>query len=174
VGRGRNRTATSIIQLPPLGDDLGQGLAVDELHRVVMHPALAADGMDRHDVRVVQQRRGLGLGLEPLKLARVEPACQGQDLLGDPTMQRGLLGLIDDPHAAASDFAQDPEIAHDAQLRAGDSVRQRQAGSIPDCRAAQLGHHLEGGEQLAQSLGVLQVLGREFTRIERLACLEAL
>jgi hypothetical protein len=139
-----------------------------------MHAALAADGVDGHDVRVVQQRRGLGLGLEPLELARVEPAGQGQDLQGDPTVQRELFGLVDDPHAAAPDFAQDPEIAQDAQLGAGDRVRQRQVGSILDSRAAQVGHHLQGGEQLAQSLGMLRVLGGEFTRIEGLALLEAL
>ena len=139
-----------------------------------MHPALAADRMDRHDVRVVQQGRGLGLGLEPLELVRVEPAGQGQDLQGDPTAERELLGLIDDPHATAADFAEDPEIAHDAQLGAGERVRQRRAGSIPHSRTAQLGHHLQGGKQLAQSLGMLRVLSGKSTRIDRLARLEAL
>ena len=104
----------------------------------------------------------------------IERGGQRQHLQGDTTAERELLGLINDPHAAAPDFAEDPEIAHDAQLGAGDRVRQWQAGSIPRSRAAQLGHHLQGGEQLAQSLGVLRVLGGKITRIERLARLEAL
>ena len=106
--------------------------------------------------------------------AGIERGGKRQDLQGDTTVERELLGLIDDPHATASDFAEDPEIAHDAQLGGGDGFRHRQLGSIPHSRAAQLGHHLQGGEQFSQSLGMLRVLGGKFTRIERLARLEAL
>ena len=66
------------LELAELADNVGQGAAIDKLHRVVMHAALAAHGMDRHDIRVMQERRRLGLGFEPLKLARVEAAANGR------------------------------------------------------------------------------------------------
>ena len=47
-------------------DQVGEVLALDQLHRVVMNAALAADGVDGHDVRVVQLGRGLGLILKSL------------------------------------------------------------------------------------------------------------
>ena len=83
----------------------GQGPALDELHGVEVDAALAADGEDRDDVRVVQLRRGLGLVLEPLQLARVERGREGQHLQGHAAAQRDLLGLVDDAHAAAADLA---------------------------------------------------------------------
>ena len=52
-----------------LGDDGGQGLALDELHGVVVDAALAADGVDRHDVGVVQAGRGPRLVVEALQAA---------------------------------------------------------------------------------------------------------
>jgi hypothetical protein len=103
-----------MLDVPLFVDHLSERLAVDELHRVVMHPTLASDGVDRHDVRVVQERRGLGLGLEPLELTGVEPTGKGQYLERDTPVQRELFGLVNDPHATATDFADDPEIAHDA------------------------------------------------------------
>jgi hypothetical protein len=49
-----------------------------------MNALLAADGEDRHDVGMVQLRRGLGLGLEPAELWRVQGRRERQDLQGDP------------------------------------------------------------------------------------------
>jgi hypothetical protein len=53
-------------------DNGGQRLAVDELHGVVVRAALAAHGVDRYDVRVVQSRRRLRLIAEALELFGVE------------------------------------------------------------------------------------------------------
>ena len=81
-GRPWLRRARRLQALEPaqLADQGGQGLALDELHRVVMHAPLAADREDRHDVGVVQLRRGLGLDLEPLQLPGVERRGERQHL----------------------------------------------------------------------------------------------
>ena len=60
-----------------LGDGLRERLAVDELHGVVVHAPLAADGVDRHDVRVVELGGGEGLGLEPAELSWVHGRGEG-------------------------------------------------------------------------------------------------
>jgi hypothetical protein len=88
----------------------------------------------------------LGLDVKPLELAWVEHSGQRKDLQGDPAVKRELLGLINDPHPTSSDFAEDAEIPQYAQLGGRDGFWQWQAGSVPDWRAAQLGHHLQGRE----------------------------
>ena len=65
-------------QPPQLVDDRVQALPLDELHRVVLDVALLADLEDRHDVGVVQPRRGAGLAAEPLQRRAVPPAGQGR------------------------------------------------------------------------------------------------
>jgi hypothetical protein len=70
-----------------LADEVGQRLAVDQLHGVEVDAALAADRVDRHDVGVVQARRRAGLVVEALQLARVHRRRQGQDLQRHPALQ---------------------------------------------------------------------------------------
>ena len=95
-------------------DHLRQGLAVDELHGVEVDAALAADGVDRHDVGVVQLAGGVGFVAEACQSARVEHRREGQHLQGDSPAERDLLGLVDDAHAAAADLADDAEVAEHA------------------------------------------------------------
>ena len=97
----------------------GQAAALDELHGVEGHAPLAADRVDRHDVRVVQAGGGLGLELEPLQLPGVERRGERQDLQRHPAAQRELLGLVDDAHAAPADLAEDPEVAQEPSPRPG-------------------------------------------------------
>ena len=77
-------------------DDLGQGPAVDELHRIVVHAPLAPDREDRHDVGVVELGGGVGLGLESPELRGSSAAANGS-ILARRDAQRDLLGLVDDP-----------------------------------------------------------------------------
>ncbi len=74
-------------QPPALGDRLGQRLALDELHGVVVHAALAADRIDRDDVGVVELGGGQGLGLEPPELGRVHRRRERQHLQRHATVQ---------------------------------------------------------------------------------------
>ena len=71
-----------------------------------MHATLAADAIDRHDVRMLQARRRAGLVVEALQVARVHGGGEGQHLEGDAPAQADLLGLVDHPHAAAAHLPQ--------------------------------------------------------------------
>ena len=105
--------------LPQFANNTGQVAAVDELHRVIMHAALIADGMDRHDIRMMQMRRGLRLVFEALQLLGIERRGQRQDLQGDTPAQGQLLGLVDDTHAAPAHLAQDAEVSQRQCQRTG-------------------------------------------------------
>ena len=131
--------------------DFGEALAVDESHRKIVHSSLAADRIDRHDVRMFQRRRGPGLVLEPLQLLFVEHAGKGQHFERHRAAQRNLLGLIDDPHAAAADFANQAEVAQRAvdqvvragpfaRLSEGDEFMSAKAGSTSQRTAAICGY----------------------------------
>ena len=114
VPRGRGSPVVGPAQLI---DDFRQAVPVDKLHGVVMHAAVAADEIDRHDVLMLQVGSGLSLVLEALQLPGIERAGQGQDFQGDTPDQRKLLGLVDDPHAAPADFTNNAEVAKHAGNR---------------------------------------------------------
>ena len=116
---GGRPLAPRVFEPAEIPDDGGERPALDELHGVVMHALLTAHRVDRHDVRVVEQRRGVRLELEPLPLPRIECGRVRQDLERDPTAQRDLLGLVHDPHAAASKLAKQPKVAQDAHRLCG-------------------------------------------------------
>src|SRR5713226_6200919 len=98
-------------------NDVGQCLAVNELHGVEVDAAFAAGGEDGDDVGVVQLRGGVSFVLEALQLPGIERAGEGEDFQGDPPAERDLLGLVDDAHAAPADLADDAEIAQNSVLR---------------------------------------------------------
>ena len=94
-----------------LVEDRCQAAALDKLHGVVVNALIAADTEDGHDVGMVQLRGGLSLDLEPLALLGVDRRGEGKHLERNAPAQRDLLGLIDDAHAPAADFAEDPVFA---------------------------------------------------------------
>ena len=102
-----------------LPDQRGEALPVDELHRVVMDAALAADRVHRHDPLVLHVGRRQCLGLEPLEPARVDGRGERQDLERDPPPERDLLGLVDDAHPPPAHLAQEAEVAELADARMG-------------------------------------------------------
>ena len=75
---------------PQILDEDRQRLAFDILHRVIMDAPLAADGVDRHDVDVVEMGSGSSLVLKPLELTGIERRRERQDLQGDSPAQRDL------------------------------------------------------------------------------------
>ncbi len=110
----------------------GQSLPVDELHGVIVHASFAADAVNRHDVNVVQDRRGLCLQQEPLQLPGIQRGSERQYFERYLAAQGNLPGFIDDAHAAPAHFAKDVEIAqpaHGQGLRRfrflGDQARSR-------------------------------------------------
>jgi hypothetical protein len=74
-------------QPPQIVEDLIQGMPLDELHGIVVHPLIFAHTVDRHDVGVVQPRRRAGLESEPLNLGGREPPVLEEDLERDVPAQ---------------------------------------------------------------------------------------
>src|SRR5437660_4260821 len=64
----------------------------------------------------MQSRGGDGFILKALQLPGIQGGGKGQHLQSDATAQRNLLGLVDDAHAAAANFADQAEISESAQL----------------------------------------------------------
>ena len=70
-----------------------------------MHALVAANGKDRHDVRMMKRRGDLGLDLKPGELPGVGPWHHGKDFQGDLSPERHLDGLVHHAHSAAADLA---------------------------------------------------------------------
>src|SRR5882762_1985460 len=91
-------------------DAMFQRDAVEKLHRDESLPLGLTDVVDGADIRMVQCGSGLCFALE---------ACQGLGILGDlvgqeferdKAMQPGVLGLVDDSHAAATELFDDAVV----------------------------------------------------------------
>ncbi len=140
-----------------LVDLLGEGRPVDELHGVIVDPALAADRVDRDDVRMVQVRGRLGLDAEPGYLLRVDGGGEREDLQRDATAQRVLFGLVDDAHPAAAELADHAEIAEPGGVGCGE-IGRRWDGAVdltahcPLLTAHSLVHRLGGGLEQVEAL----------------------
>jgi hypothetical protein len=143
-----------------------------ELHGVVVHAALAADAVHRDDVWVVQAGGGLGLDAEPLDLPGVHRGGHRQELQRHAAAQRDLLGLVDDPHAAAADLADQPEVAQLAEP--GRRVGRRGPDPVRSSNRplAQVVHQLQRRDQQPQPLGLRRVAGEEVLHVHRIARLE--
>ncbi len=112
---------------------------------------VSADAENRHDVGVVQPRRGTRLALESLHLLRGGESRIGQDLQGYPPAQRLLLGLVDHAHAAAADLAEDAVIAQPFQpCRDMDG---NATGGFVLAVGAEVLHLDQNGEDLADVVG---------------------
>ena len=61
-------------------DHGGQALALDKLHRIIVHAALATDGKDWHDMRMVQMRGRFRLVAKALQLPAVRAGGKRQNL----------------------------------------------------------------------------------------------
>ena len=96
---------------PQLVDGGLHRLAVDVLHRVVVDAVLLADGEHGDDVRMVELGGGLRFVAEAGDLPLIEHGGEGQDLQRDAAIERHLVGLVDDAHAAAADLADDLVVA---------------------------------------------------------------
>jgi hypothetical protein len=143
-------------QRPFLTHQPGEVTPLDVLHDEEVDAIVLARVVRRDDVRVAQAGHGLGLVLEALQPARVSPARLGKDFEGHAPAQRQLLGLVDDPHAAAADLADDAVVAHGiAQTQIGVGRYQGRRSACP----GDLGGR-QRGEGLAKQVGQLRVDSR--------------
>ena len=110
-GRGIHPRFLDGTPVPQRIQERFRGLSVDVLHAVIVHPAFTSNGIDRNDVGMMQARCGLSLGMKPRDLVGIEDRCERQHLEGNASLKRLLTGEIDDPHASASNFPKDLEIA---------------------------------------------------------------
>ena len=84
---------------------VGQAAAGDLLHHEVVHRLDAADLEDRDHVRMRQPGRRPRLQEEALERRRVARQVVGQRLDGHRAAEQGVLGLVDDAHAAPAEGA---------------------------------------------------------------------
>ena len=96
----------------PLGQILVQRVAPDQLHGEEVLAVLGTSRLvDGADVRVLQPGEGLRLALEHPDPGVVHERAAANDLDRHLSLRAGLLRLVDDPHAALAQHAQDPVLA---------------------------------------------------------------
>ena len=93
------------------GNELVERNTVDVLHHEEVVPFVAADTVNRHDVRVMQSSGNLGFTLESLPSFRIIEVATRQYFDRDSTCERELLCLIDNAHSAPTDLTNDAKIA---------------------------------------------------------------
>jgi hypothetical protein len=91
-----------------------QAAAVDQLHAVEPLPVRLADLVDRHDGRVFELGRGLGLHAEAPQIDRARAQPRVDHLEGDDAVQALLPRPVDDPHPALGDSPQQLVVAQHA------------------------------------------------------------
>src|SRR5262249_24595910 len=85
---------------------LRQAAALHQPHREVVPAGVLAHVVDRHNVRVIQGGDQAGLVAEALDVGRRGELARPDHLERDPPPQALLLGLVDYPHAALAQEAQ--------------------------------------------------------------------
>jgi hypothetical protein len=112
-------TACLLALAPQAVDDGCERLPLDVAHGVEVHATLAADSVDFDNVGMIEAGGGEGLVFETLQVPWVEHGGEGEDFQGHATPQRDLLGLVDDAHATAADFAEEAEVAESGSRSTG-------------------------------------------------------
>ena len=87
-----------------------EGLAVEQFHDDEALALMLANLVNGADVGMVERGRGAGFAAETLDRLRVLGNLVGQKLQGDKAAQGDVLGLIDDPHAAAAQLLEDAVV----------------------------------------------------------------
>ena len=94
-----------------------------------------ADLVDRHDARMVEVGRRLGLGVEPLDVGLVGELAGEDHLERDGPVEADLPRLEDDAHAAAGELADDLVVAEVADAGGFGCVGSVADGSCPSTAA---------------------------------------
>src|SRR5262249_25285285 len=130
------------------GKAVVQAAALHVGHREVRRPLVLADLVDRHDVRVVQLRRRLGLAAEALPLRLAGQLAVEDHLHRDGAVEADLAGLPDHAHAAAGDLLQKLVVAQVADAGARGAGGGVEDGPGHGVQALLLGE--EGGQVVRQ------------------------
>ena len=81
------------------------GHAVEKLHDHEPTAVFFADVVNGADVRVVERGGGLGLATKPFQGLIIVCDCVGQELQRDETIEPRVLGLVNQAHPTAAQFA---------------------------------------------------------------------
>ena len=84
-------------------------------------PSSFADVVNGADVGMVQRRGSAGFSAEALQRLRIAGNVVGQELQGDKAAQAGVLGLVDDAHAAAAELVNDSVVGDGLADHSGDA-----------------------------------------------------
>ena len=123
VDRG---ACAGLVRRPAVPQRLVEPAPADVLHDVEVPPVVLAHPVDRDDIGVVQPAGGLGLAAEPRQVGRL-----AEQLQGHVPVERPLVRLVDDPHPAATDLADDAEVPN-VLLRPGDRRGEGHGRPPPD------------------------------------------
>ena len=98
-----------LVQRAGAAGEIGVELAAaHQLHGEEVLPLLGAPGVvDGADVRMLEAREGVDLALEHPDVLLVHEAAAADDLERHPSPRVLLLRLVDDPHAALAELAED-------------------------------------------------------------------
>ena len=105
-----------------------EALARNELHREPLRALVHPHAEDRHDVGMVQSRRGLELAVEAGDLALVERRVARKDLERDAAIELVVRRLEDDSRPAAADESEQTEAA---ESLAGQTLIPAASGAPP-------------------------------------------
>ena len=106
---------------------LAERAAFDEFKGEVRPAFDLADLVYLHDVRMLQRRHGLGLAAETLEFPLARMVARQNHLEGDEPVQVFLPCLINNAHAAATEFPKDLVTRHRMAHGAGRRRRERNA-----------------------------------------------
>ena len=141
-----------------LADHFRETWAVDVLHGDVVDATLAADGVHRHDVRVLEGGGGLRLTLEAGQGGGVAGQLGPQQLQRDGPVQALFVRFEDNPHPAAAEDAVNPIRPQLSAVRSVAGLCQQAAADElvewPPV-AAQVAQHGEMRAKLVRQIRVL-------------------
>jgi hypothetical protein len=100
-------------------------MSFDQPHRIKVHASVLTDKKHRHNVRVIERRRGVRLQMKALQAGRVEHRSERQDPERDAPAKRDLLRFVNHSHAAASPFAQQAKVAQLPEARFKDRPKRK-------------------------------------------------
>ena len=90
-------------------DAMLESRAIQKFHGDESLAILLANVVDGADVGMIESRRRLGFALKAGR-ACASRAIIGEKFEGDETMEAGVLGLVDDAHAAAAELLDDAVV----------------------------------------------------------------
>ena len=111
VGHGDRQLEKACERKPTRRDEFCETLSLDQLHGEEANTVLVLDGVERHDVGMIEPRHGARLPLEAGEAVGVRGYFGGQHLERHLAPQSQVLGAIHLAHPAGADLGDDLVVA---------------------------------------------------------------